>query len=72
MSRLMADCTIVFDTLKGFLLVNILKKAIDETGADHGNKKFTVLRQFNIMMYAHLLTKFNLTHKIIIYQIILI
>lgn len=53
----MADCTTVFDTLKGFLPVNILEKAIDETGADHGTKKFTVLKQLNTMMYAHLTQK---------------
>jgi hypothetical protein len=39
----MADCTTVFDTLKGFLPMNILEKAIEETGADHATKKFTVL-----------------------------
>lgn len=53
----MADCITVFDTLKGYLPVNILEKAIDETGADHGTKKFTVLRQLNTMMYAHLTQK---------------
>jgi len=53
----MADCTTVFDTLKGFLPVKILEKAIDETGADHGTKKFTVLKQLNTMMYAHLTQK---------------
>lgn len=53
----MADCTTVFDTLKGFLPMNILEKAIDETDADHGTKKFTVLRQLNTMMYAHLTQK---------------
>lgn len=45
----MADCTDVFDALKGFLPVSILEKAIDEAGADHGTKKFTVLRQLNAM-----------------------
>jgi len=40
--------------------MNILEKAIDETGADHGTKKFTVLRQLNTMMYAHLTQKDSL------------
>lgn len=39
----MVDCTIVFETLKGFLPMNILEKAIDKTNAEHGTKKFTVL-----------------------------
>lgn len=56
----MADCTTVFDTLKGFLPMNILEKVIDETGADHGTKKFTVLRQLNTMMYAHLTQRYML------------
>jgi len=56
----MADCTTVFETLKGFLPMNILEKAIDETGAEHGTKKFTVLRQLNTMMYAHLTNKTGL------------
>jgi len=50
----MADCIMVFDKLKTFLPVNILENAIDETDADHGTKKFTVLRQLNTMIYAHL------------------
>jgi hypothetical protein len=58
----MADCTTVFDTLKGFLPMNILEKAIEETGADHATKKFTVLRQLNTMMYAHLTQKEALRH----------
>lgn len=58
----MADCTTVFDTLKGFLPMNILEKAIDETGADHATKKFTVLCQLNTMMYAHLTQKDSLRH----------
>lgn len=53
----MADCTTVFETLKGFLPMNILEKAIDETNAEHGTKKFTVLRQLNTMTYAHLTDK---------------
>jgi len=58
----MADCTTVFDTLKGFLPMSILEKAIDETGADHGTKKFTVLRQLNTLMYAQLNPKEGLRH----------
>ena len=50
----MANCTTVFETLTGFLPKNILEKAINETGAEYGTKKFTVLRQLNTMMYAHL------------------
>ena len=50
----MADCTTVFETLTGFLPKNILEKAVNETGAEHSTKKFTVLRQLNTMMYAHL------------------
>lgn len=56
----MANCTIVFETLTGFLPKNILEKAIDEAGAEHGTKKFTVLRQLNTMMYAHLTNKAGL------------
>lgn len=56
----MADCTTVIDTLKGFLPMNILEKAIEEMDADHGTKKFTVLRQLNTMMYAHLTQKDSL------------
>lgn len=56
----MADCTTVFETLTGFLPKNILEKAIDETDAEHGTKKFTVLRQLNTMMYAHLTGKTGL------------
>lgn len=56
----MNDCTTVFETLKGFLPMNILEKAIDETDADHGTKKFTVLRQLNTLMYAHLKQKSSL------------
>lgn len=60
----MVHCTIVFETLKGFFPMNILEKAIEETGADHRTKKFTVLRQLNAMMYAHLTQKDSLRHKI--------
>lgn len=56
----MADCTTVFNTLKSFLPVHILEKAVDETSADHGTKKFTVLRQLDTMIYAHLLQKDSL------------
>lgn len=56
----MANCTTVFETLKGFLPMNILENAISETGAEHGTKKFTVLRQLNTMMYAHLTDKSGL------------
>ncbi|MDI6706674.1 MAG: IS4 family transposase [Bacillota bacterium] len=56
----MADYTTVFETLKGFLPMNILEKAINETGTEHGTKKFTVLRQLNTMMYAHLTGKTSL------------
>lgn len=49
----MADCTTVFETLTGFLPMNILEKAVDQTDAEHGTKKFSVLRQLNTMMYAH-------------------
>lgn len=58
----MADCTTVFDTLKGFLPMNILEKAMDKTDADHGTKKFTVLRQLNTMMYTHLTQQDSLRH----------
>lgn len=58
----MADCNTVFETLKGFLPMDILEKAIDETGTDHGTKKFTVLRQLNTLMYAHLKQKDGLRH----------
>ena len=58
----MGDYTTVFETLKGFLPMNILEKAIEETGADHGTKKFTVLRQLNTLMYAHLNSKDGLRH----------
>lgn len=58
----MDDCTTVFETLKGFLPMNFLEKAIDETGADRATKKFTVLRQLNTMMYAHLTQKEALRH----------
>lgn len=56
----MGDCTTIFETLTGFLPMNIMEKAIDETGADHGTKKFTVLRQLNTMMYANLTQKESL------------
>jgi hypothetical protein len=58
----MADCTTIFETLKGFLPMNILGKAIEETRADHGTKKFTVLRQLNTLMYAQLNPKEGLRH----------
>lgn len=56
----MVDCTTVFETLTGFLPKNILEKAVEETNAEHGTKKFTVLRQLNTMMYAHLTEKVSL------------
>jgi IS4 transposase len=56
----MADCTTVFETLTGFLPMNILEKAVDQTNSEHGTKKFTVLRQLNTMMYAHLTGKVSL------------
>ncbi|HEY9060263.1 MAG TPA: DUF4372 domain-containing protein, partial [Pseudobacteroides sp.] len=56
----MVDCTKVFETLTGFLPKNILEKAVEETNAEHGTKKFTVLRQLNTMMYAHLTKKVSL------------
>lgn len=56
----MDDCTTVFETLTGFLPMNILEKAVDQTNAEHGTKKFTVLRQLNTMMYAHLTEKVSL------------
>lgn len=37
--------------------MNLLRKVIEETGANHATKKLTVLRQLNTMMYAYL------THK---------
>lgn len=42
--------------------MNLLEKAIAETGADHATKKFTVLKQLNMMMYAHLTQKEALRH----------
>lgn len=56
----MNDCTTVFETLKGFLPMNILEKAIDETDTDHGTKKFTALRHLNTMLYAQLTGKESL------------
>lgn len=56
----MADCTTVFETLTGFLPMNILEQAVDQTNSEHGTKKFTVLRQLNTMMYAHLTQKESL------------
>ncbi len=56
----MVDCTTVFETLTDFLPKNILEKAVEETNAEHGTKKFTVLRQLNTMMYAHLTDKASL------------
>lgn len=40
--------------------MNILEKAVDQTDAEHGTKKFTILRQLNTMMYAHLTEKVSL------------
>jgi len=51
----MVDCTTVFETLTGFLVKNILEKAVEETNAEHGTKKFTVLRQLNTMMWVYLI-----------------
>lgn len=59
----MADCTTVFDTIKGYLSVNIQEKAINQASADHGTKKFTVFRQLNTMMYTHLTQKDTLRDK---------
>jgi hypothetical protein len=56
----MDDCTAVFETLKGFLPMNILEKAINETGTDQETKKFTALRQLNTLMYANLKQKAGL------------
>jgi len=56
----MDEYTTVFETLEGFLPMNILEKAVDETKAEHNTKKFTVLRQLNTMMYAHLTEKASL------------
>lgn len=56
----MDDCTTVFETLKGFLPMNLMERAIDETGTDHGTKKFTALRQLNTMLYAQLTGKESL------------
>ncbi|MCX7914593.1 MAG: DUF4372 domain-containing protein, partial [Thermodesulfovibrionales bacterium] len=56
----MNDCTTVFETLKGFLPMNLLERAIDETGTDHGTKKLTALRQLNMMIYAQLTEKKSL------------
>lgn len=53
----MDDCTTVFENLKGFLPMNILEKAISETGTDQETKKFTALRQLNTLMYANLKQK---------------
>lgn len=60
----MADCTTVFETLKGFLPMNILEKAIEESGADRRTRKFTVLRQLNTLMYAQLNPKESLRHTL--------
>lgn len=40
--------------------MNILERAIDETGTDIGTKKFTALRQLNTMLYAQLTDKESL------------
>jgi len=56
----MNDCTTVFETLKDFLPMNLMERAIDETGTDHGTKKFTALRQLNTMLYAQLTGKESL------------
>lgn len=56
----MAYCTTVFESLKGFLPINILEKSIGETDAEHGTKKVTVLRQLNTIIYAHLTEKVSL------------
>lgn len=40
--------------------MNILEKAVDQTNAEYGTKKFTVLRQLNTMMYAQLTQKVSL------------
>ena len=56
----MIDCTTIFEVLKGFLPMHILEKATKETKAEHGTKKFSVLRQLCTMMYAHLTSKSSL------------
>jgi len=61
----MDDCTTVFETLKDFLPMNILEKAIDETNTDDETKKFTALRQLHTMLYAQLTGKISLRDIVI-------
>jgi hypothetical protein len=59
----MADCTTVFETLTGFLPMNILEKAVDQTNSEHGTKKFTVLRQLNCRTPNYFYPALNKTSK---------
>lgn len=43
----MNDCTTAFKTLKGFLPMNLLEKAVDKTSTVHGAGKFTAIMQPN-------------------------
>ena len=44
----------VMETMQGLLPIEILEKLSKETGAGHGNEKFTAIRQLNTLLYAHL------------------
>ena len=54
------NSSIIFDKMQALLPKNLLEKLVEETGAEDYTKKFTVLRQINAMMYAHIKEKKSL------------
>ena len=56
----MVNCNTVIETMQGLLPIEILEKLSKETKSEHGNEKFTVCRQLNTLLYAHLTEKTGL------------
>ena len=56
----MSNRTTIFETMQGLLPIELLEKLTKETKSEHGNEKFTVLRQLNTLLYAHLTEKTGL------------
>ena len=50
----------MYGIMQGLLPIELLSKLAKETGSEHGNEKFTVIRQLNTLLYAHLTEKTGL------------
>ena len=53
----MINCNTEMETMQGLLPIELLEKQSKESGAGHGNEKFTAIRQLNTLLYAHLTEK---------------